>query len=82
MWCITNDKDIYNNLVINRWDCFIQYFLFSGNRWLLPVWVKLPSKQPPLDLSELEAGYSVPRPVYDTEVPEEFLELHKRESDL
>uniref|UniRef100_A0A1B6M951 Uncharacterized protein n=1 Tax=Graphocephala atropunctata TaxID=36148 RepID=A0A1B6M951_9HEMI len=54
----------------------------TGNRWLLPVWVKLPYKQPPLDLSELEAGYSAPRPVYQSEVPEEFVELHKRESDL
>ncbi|XP_054275686.1 uncharacterized protein LOC128994885 [Macrosteles quadrilineatus] len=54
----------------------------TGNRWILPIWVKLPSKQPPLDLAELEADYAGPRPVYDTEVPEEFVELQKRESDL
>uniref|UniRef100_A0A1B6DF05 Uncharacterized protein n=2 Tax=Clastoptera arizonana TaxID=38151 RepID=A0A1B6DF05_9HEMI len=54
----------------------------TGNRWILPIWVKTPYQQPPLDLSEFEKGYGVSRSVYDTEIPEEYVELHKRESDL
>jgi hypothetical protein len=58
--------------------------LFLGNRWILPLWTKTPHKQPPLDLTELEAEYGgETRRVYEAEVPEEYLELHhKRESEL
>lgn len=54
----------------------------TGNRWLVPIWTKTPHKQPPLDLTELEKCYIVPQKVFDTDLPEGYMELQKRESDL
>ncbi|KAF6204632.1 hypothetical protein GE061_018792 [Apolygus lucorum] len=62
----------------------------TGNRWILPIWTQTPYKQPPLDLTELEAvaaNHASTRVVYETsEIPEhpdsQYIELHKRESDL
>lgn len=77
--------------VINIFFCWCSehrhYWIDSntGNRWILPIWVKTPHKQPPLDLSELEEGYRGLQTTYTTtevEIPEEYVELHKRESDL
>ncbi|XP_050421910.1 uncharacterized protein LOC126834198 [Adelges cooleyi] len=54
----------------------------TGNRYILPIWIKTPAKQAPLDLKELETNFSRPKPVYDSGVPQEFVELHKKESDI
>lgn len=54
----------------------------TGNRYILPIWIKTPAKQAPLDLKELETNFSKPKPVYDSGVPQEFVELHKKESDF
>lgn len=62
----------------------------TGNRWIQSIWTLTPYKQPPLDLTELEEVATerrANRVVYETsEIPEnpqsEYLELHKRESDL
>lgn len=54
----------------------------TGNRYILPIWIKTPAKQAPLDLRELETNYSKVKPVYDSGVPQEFVELHKKESDI
>lgn len=54
----------------------------TGNRYILPIWIKTPAKQAPLDLKELETNFSKPKPVYDSGVPQEFVELHKKESDI
>ncbi|XP_060840904.1 uncharacterized protein LOC132921737 [Rhopalosiphum padi] len=54
----------------------------TGNRYILPIWIKTPAKQAPLDLRELETNFSKPKPVYDSGVPQEFVELHKKESDI
>ncbi|XP_050539921.1 uncharacterized protein LOC126904747 [Daktulosphaira vitifoliae] len=54
----------------------------SGNRYILPIWIKTPAKQAPLDLKELETNFSQTKPVYDSSVPQEFVELHKKESDI
>ncbi|XP_014246818.1 uncharacterized protein LOC106665117 [Cimex lectularius] len=64
----------------------------TGNRWIFPIWTKSPYRQPPLDLTELEETVKAiePTQVYDTSEAEhhtgygqeEYLELHKRESDL
>lgn len=56
--------------------------LVTGNRFILPIWIKTPAKQVPLDLKELETNFSKPKPVYDSGVPQEFVELHKKESDI
>uniref|UniRef100_A0A8D8V0D5 Uncharacterized protein n=1 Tax=Cacopsylla melanoneura TaxID=428564 RepID=A0A8D8V0D5_9HEMI len=29
----------------------------TGNRWILPIWVKTPAGQPPVDITELEEKY-------------------------
>ncbi|KAI5701031.1 uncharacterized protein LOC103513672 isoform X1 [Diaphorina citri] len=29
----------------------------TGNRWILPIWVKTPAGQPPVDITELEQKY-------------------------
>ncbi|CAA9998462.1 unnamed protein product [Nesidiocoris tenuis] len=52
----------------------------TGNRWVLPIWTQTPFKQPPLDLTELEDVAAD----YPSRLPadSEYLELHKRESDL
>ncbi|XP_067003270.1 uncharacterized protein [Anabrus simplex] len=52
----------------------------TGNRWLVSIWTKTPHQQPPLDITELEKCYVVPQKVY--ELPEGYMELQKRESDL
>jgi len=57
-------------------------FTCTGNRYILPIWIKTPAKQAPLDLRELETNFSKPKPVYDSGVPQEFVELHKKESDI
>lgn len=63
----------------------------TGNRWILPIWTQTPYKQPPLDFTELEgvaSEYKSTRVVYETSetLPEhldsQYMELHKRESDL
>lgn len=49
--------------VFNIFFCFISkhknYWQDSntGNRWLLPIWVKTPTGQPPVDITELEQKY-------------------------
>lgn len=53
----------------------------TGNRWILPLWISTPHKQPPLDLTELEDNYTPPAQVYYEE-PIEYRELEKRESDI
>lgn len=58
------------------------YLYYIGNRYILPIWLKTPAKQAPLDLRELETNFSKPKPVYDSGVPQEFVELHKKESDI
>ncbi|CAH0391330.1 unnamed protein product [Bemisia tabaci] len=63
----------------------------TGNRWLLPIWVKTPAGQPPLDLKELEhrANYFIAQPVYETDVPDDhnkYIGLqpvkHQQESEI
>ncbi|XP_013189172.1 uncharacterized protein LOC106133866 [Amyelois transitella] len=72
----------------------------TGNRWLVSIWSSTPHKQPPLDLTELEAQYRSVQYVqpytseyHEAEVPpsvsqqplttsHEYLDLHKRESDI
>lgn len=58
----------------------------TGNRWISPVWTRTPYKQPPLDISEFELQGIEVHEVFEARVGqqqnEEYLELHKRESDL
>ncbi|XP_033222723.1 uncharacterized protein LOC117176578 [Belonocnema kinseyi] len=67
----------------------------TGNRWIQPLWTVTPHNTPPLDLSELEQGsrryvYQRPQVVQyqqdeldvATRDPEEYIELHKRESEI
>lgn len=67
-------------IVPQFWLIFINFL--AGNRFILPIWIKTPAKQVPLDLKELETNFSRPKPVYDSGVPQEFVELHKKESDI
>ncbi|XP_043287311.1 uncharacterized protein wrm1 [Venturia canescens] len=76
----------------------------TGNRWIQSLWVSLPHKLPPLDLSELKPS-SIPQQTHypdsrlyyphpevtDEEAhyphvaaqnAQEYMELHKRESDI
>lgn len=71
---------------------------FPGNRWIVSIWSATPHKQPPLDLTELEANYQpvhyahpYPDEYHEVlkreEVPalttsQEYLELHQRESNI
>ncbi|XP_014487943.1 PREDICTED: uncharacterized protein LOC106751554 [Dinoponera quadriceps] len=67
----------------------------TGNRWIQPMWTVLPHKTPPLDLSELESRIikypQVRHEIVQQEDPEfhgisphpqEYMEMHKRESDI
>ncbi|XP_029177027.1 uncharacterized protein LOC114945103 [Nylanderia fulva] len=67
----------------------------TGNRWIQPLWTVLPHKTPPLDLSELETGrikypqvrheiiqYHDTEPQGGTPLPQEYLEMQKRESEI
>ncbi|KAK2588478.1 hypothetical protein KPH14_004461 [Odynerus spinipes] len=67
----------------------------TGNRYIQSLWTVLPHKTPPLDLSELES-VRISRPTVKSEVAEyhdsepqgrlslsqEYLEMHKRESEI
>ncbi|CAO1314278.1 unnamed protein product [Diamesa tonsa] len=65
---------------------------YTGNRWIVSLWTAGP-QQPPLDLSELKdvkIDFPINYPVKYTSVShqsqrhqqEEFVELHKRESEI
>ncbi|XP_043465175.1 uncharacterized protein LOC122500344 [Leptopilina heterotoma] len=68
----------------------------TGNRWIQPLWSVTPHNNPPLDLTELEKGtqnyvHHRPQIIEDyqkdeldvaTTHPEEYIELHKRESEI
>lgn len=66
-----------------------------GNRYIQSLWTVLPHKTPPLDLSELESvhiTHQIVKPevveYHDTESQgkgsnsQEYLEMHKRESEI
>lgn len=72
----------YSLILYNINYIFKIIFICLGNRYILPIWIKTPAKQSPLDLKELEPNFSKPKPVYDSGVPQEFVELHKKESDI
>lgn len=53
----------------------------TGNRWIVSIWTKTPTKQPPLDYTELENcsvpsndPIVIPRP----SSPDDYLELQRR----
>ncbi|XP_046832241.1 uncharacterized protein LOC124954711 isoform X2 [Vespa velutina] len=67
----------------------------TGNRYIQSLWTVLPHKTPPLDLTELESIHTT-QPIVKSEVIEyhdtesqgkgsnsqEYLEMHKRESEI
>lgn len=53
-------------------------FDFLGNRWIVSLWTTTSHKQPPLDVSDLEGAYRPPTPA-EYDIPEEYLELQRRE---
>lgn len=68
----------------------------TGNRFLQPLWTVTPHNNPPLDLSELEEGAQNNHVYYRPQVvqyqqdeldiatshADEYIELHKRESEI
>ncbi|XP_026480555.1 uncharacterized protein LOC113387011 [Ctenocephalides felis] len=59
----------------------------TGNRWLVSIWSATPHKQPPLDYTELEAGYKAPvitnvHHHYPEHISTQYTELQKRESEI
>lgn len=58
------------------------FFLFLGNYFILPFWVRSPAGQAPIDLHELEWTIQKSKKLIRRESSVEYLQLERKESDI